>query len=62
MESYECSGCGHKGPLDKHLRCESCGSEAVMSMEAIQDTKTGLHADLELIGERGKSLAATNRA
>jgi predicted ATP-dependent serine protease len=31
METYECQNCTHTGPLDKHGRCEMCGSDAVMS-------------------------------
>lgn len=34
-ETFECRNCYHSGPLNKHGRCEACGSESVISQEAI---------------------------
>lgn len=29
-ELFDCANCFHQGALDQHLRCENCGSDAVM--------------------------------
>lgn len=35
LEPHECSNCWYVGLLDPHGRCSSCGSEAVLSVHAV---------------------------
>lgn len=39
MELWLCCNCHRVSTLDKHGRCERCGSEAVITMEKIDDAR-----------------------
>lgn len=44
-ELWECANCFHKGPLDRHGRCENCNSNAVISTFALGQIPEVAHSE-----------------
>lgn len=48
-EKFICLNCRNVSPLDTHLRCSSCGSDSVVSVERAATTAIEIDAEVERI-------------